>query len=157
MSYVYLSLILFDFLDFYWLNLFHTVIFFLTTWNMKGEFQNMNKMQWEVTTSLPDEIGVKVLFQFKTVSAVFPTRMRVVSRVRSCVSLLHRQCAGWCYNCPECGGWRWSVIKLWYQPSFILTSRPPQTDLIPRVIFIRWSLKDTVFISTTGEKPNKIL
>ena len=65
---------------------------------------------------------------------------------------------GWCYNCPECGGWRWSVIKLWYQPSFTLTSLPsrPQTDRIPRVIFIRWSLKDTVFISTTGGKPNKI-
>ena len=65
--------------------------------------------------------------------------------------------SSWCYNCPECGGWRWSVIKLWYQPSFILTSRPPQTDLIPRVIFIRWSLQDTVFISATGEKPNTIL
>lgn len=59
---------------------------------MEGEFQNINMMQWEVTTSLPDEIGVKVLFQFKTVSAVFPTRMRVVSRVRSCVSRGQAMC-----------------------------------------------------------------
>ena len=109
---------------------------------MEGEFQNINMMQWEVTTSLPDEIGVKVLFQFKTVSA------RCVSHADACGLRGEELCVPgpghaqssqyrtWCYNCPECGGWGWSVIKLWYQPSFILTSRPPHTDLWSQELYL---------------------